>query len=189
MFCRFVVDVIDSAENLLPEKFSFHPNVLAKLYGTGFENLMKLRRPSKHNLALITAVVETCSISQRCFVFGEDTKLFMGLGNVLRITGLPIDGLSIIGNEKEVDLKKLCEDCLGTDECLSTRSEISLTWMRTKFGKLNAEVAFEGEELDRYVRAPVLYIIGSIILPTNSSRVAPFYLTFLKNVDDIKSYA
>ncbi|KHG16218.1 hypothetical protein F383_21488 [Gossypium arboreum] len=190
--------LVNSAENLSPKHFSFHPAAKLRLQGTGFENLIKLSRPSSHFKSLIHAVADRYNREEKCFEFGRDQKirLFLGLGDVLRITGLPIDGWPVTVNEKEVNVRDLCIQCFGTDKFLEPsktaekpKSGICLTWLKDNYGHLDENYVLKGQQLDQYVRATVLYIIGSVVLPSVAKTVSPIYLTFLKNVDKIGSYA
>ncbi|KAK8581457.1 hypothetical protein V6N12_071679 [Hibiscus sabdariffa] len=183
-------DVVENAENLLPDKFRFHPAVKKKLRETGFDNLLKLTRPSRRNLSFLKAVADRYNVEERCFLFGKNNsvKLFMGLGDVLRITGLPVVGLPVTVNEKEKNSKDLCIEFFGTDRC-PRLGAISPTWLREKYGQLDEGAVLEGKELDHHVQAAVLYILGSIVVPTSANLVSPYYLLFLREIENIKTYA
>lgn len=113
----------------------------------------------------------------------------MGLEDISRITGLQISGWSVIINAKGLNIKNLCIKCLGTDNYLiKTKSEIKLSWFKSNFEHWD-DLDLEGAELDRYVRVVVLYIIGFVILPSTPNVVSLVFLTFLKNVDEIRQYA
>ncbi|GMI77277.1 MAIN-LIKE 1 [Hibiscus trionum] len=95
----------------------------------------------------------------------------MGLGDVLRITSLPIDGSPVTGNEKIMDanksgnekVKELCFKYLGKFmEPMDT--EIKLSWLSKNFGHLSEDYDLIGEELKFNVRTAVLYVLGSIVV-------------------------
>ncbi|KAK8562535.1 hypothetical protein V6N12_010612 [Hibiscus sabdariffa] len=68
----------------------------------------------------------------------------MGFGDVLRITGLPIDGSPVTGNEKITNAYKsgkekareLCFHYLGKP-MESMNNEIRLSWLNNNFGNLS----------------------------------------------------
>ncbi|PPD80078.1 hypothetical protein GOBAR_DD22987 [Gossypium barbadense] len=53
-----VLRVVDTCENLLPKNSNFYLTVEQRLRGTGFENLLKLTRLSKHILLLIIKIID-----------------------------------------------------------------------------------------------------------------------------------
>lgn len=109
---------------------------------------------------LITTIADQYNEEKRCSIFREKDliNLFIGLGDILRIIGLPICGWPVI------------------------------SWLKSTFGHWDDRV-LEGAELERYVKAFVLYIIGSIVLPSTAHVVSSIFLTFLSNVDEIGRYA
>ena len=60
--------------------------------------MLKLVEPADHLSTLLTAVVNYYDNENGCLVF-EEEKLFIGLEDVLRITGLPLDGKPDITRE------------------------------------------------------------------------------------------
>ncbi|KAK5819230.1 hypothetical protein PVK06_024203 [Gossypium arboreum] len=58
-----VLRVVDTCENLLPKDSNFHLTAKQRLRGTGFGNLLKLTRPSKHILPLITKIADQYDVN------------------------------------------------------------------------------------------------------------------------------
>lgn len=159
-----------------------------KLKGTGFDSLLLLSSQFNIPTNLLTAVVDAYNIERRCFRLG-DTNIFFGLGDVLRIMAIPIDGRPII--ETDEDPSELCKEYFGEDISINPddrKGGITLKSLR-KYCNDRKDHALEGQDLDCYIRALVLYLIGSFIIPTGSHIVAPVYLLFLKNIEEIGSYA
>ncbi|KAK4434785.1 protein MAIN-LIKE 1 [Sesamum alatum] len=111
------------------------------------------------------------------------------LGDVLWITGLPIDSEPVIEDLKGVDFKSLSNELLRTDSCFKNGASISVTLLKEEFGnKEEAEIS-EPEDFARYLRALFLYVIGSVIVPSNSQDIHCCYLLFLRDIEKIKDYA
>jgi hypothetical protein len=66
-------------------------------------------------------------------------------------------------------------------------TEIYLSHLKNVFEKVLENAS---EVLEQHVRAAVLYVIGSIIMPAASRTVVSFsFLYFLKDINQIKDYA
>ncbi|KAG8389258.1 hypothetical protein BUALT_Bualt02G0210300 [Buddleja alternifolia] len=90
-------------------------DVFGKLKGTGFKNILSLGEAFRVKQPFLSALHEFYDAGQGCFVFQNDTRLSIGLKDVLRITGLPINGSPVICNEKNRDKQQLCIEYLGRD--------------------------------------------------------------------------
>jgi hypothetical protein len=67
-------------------------------------------------------------------------------------------------------------------------TEIYLSHLKNVFEKVLENAS--SEVLEQHVRAAVLYVIGSIIMPAASRTVVSFsFLYFLKDINQIKDYA
>ncbi|OMO69254.1 hypothetical protein COLO4_29177 [Corchorus olitorius] len=178
---------VEPAENIKTWG-NIEPAAKQKLEGTGFDNLLKLTSPAKRRLNLLTALVDTYDYERRCLRFGGDINLFFGLGDVLRITGLPIDGKPVI--VKDVDARYLCQKYLGKTELFKEHlAGIPFAKLREFGTSFEGRNNLEGQELEFYVRALCLYLIGSVVISQLNHVVPPVYLLFLKDIDDIENYA
>ncbi|GMI79558.1 MAINTENANCE OF MERISTEMS [Hibiscus trionum] len=181
--------IYDFAQNLLPKHYNFHPEVVKKLERTGFENLIKPTKVANHCIPFLSALVKRYNNKNKCFEFGVNNfiQLFIGLGDVLRITGLPIDGEPVIVDERKIVPSALCSRCLGNTDMLVNDVDISLPLLKEQFGKFKPDHVFEN--IDFHVRAAVIYILGSVVVPSSSSTVPSLYLTFLEDIKKIGNYA
>ncbi|OMO96708.1 hypothetical protein COLO4_15129 [Corchorus olitorius] len=78
--------------------------VLDKLNGTCFDNLLKLKH-GEHIHNLLEVCLDYYDVYERCFIFNEK-KVFIGLEDVLYITGLPIHGDPFILDARQIDWAK-----------------------------------------------------------------------------------
>ncbi|KAL4298051.1 hypothetical protein GQ457_12G030750 [Hibiscus cannabinus] len=180
--------IYDFAHNLKPNKFNFHSDVVAALEGTGFENVIKATEVSRHCYPFLQALLRRYNQRVKCFEFGVNNsiRLFITLGDVLRITGLPIDGRAVIVDELSIDLKRLCSKYLGSEQLLH-HGDINLPKLQSSFG--NFQPGGTVKELKYHVQAYILYIIGSVLAPSPSSSVPALYLQLLRKVERIGQYA
>ncbi|KAL4367195.1 hypothetical protein GQ457_05G014100 [Hibiscus cannabinus] len=180
--------IYDFAHNLKSNKFNFHSNVVAALEGTGFENVIKATEVSRHCYPFLQALLRRYNRRVKCFEFGVNNsiRLFITLGDVLRITGLPIDDRAVIVDESSIDLKRLCSKYLGSEQLLH-HGDINLPKLQSSFG--NFQPCGIVKELKYHVRAYILYIIGSVLAPSPSSSVPALYLQLLRKVERIGQYA
>ncbi|KAL4283113.1 hypothetical protein GQ457_16G013200 [Hibiscus cannabinus] len=180
--------IYDFAHNLKPNKFNFHSNVVAALEGTCFENVIKATEVSRHCYPFLQALLRRYNRRVKCFEFGVNNsiRLFITLGDVLRITGLPIDGRAVIVDESSIDLKRLCSKYLGSEQLLH-HGDINLPKLQSSFG--NFQPGGTVKELKYHVRAYILYIIGSVLAHSPSSSVPALYLQLLRKVERIGQYA
>ncbi|KAL4278515.1 hypothetical protein GQ457_03G010280 [Hibiscus cannabinus] len=180
--------IYNFAHNLKPNKFNFHSNVVAALEGTGFENVIKATEVSRHYYPFLQALLRRYNRRVKCFEFGVNNsiRLYITLGDVLRITGLPIDGRAVIVDESSIDLKRLCSKYLGSEQLLH-HGDINLPKSQSSFG--NFQPGGTVKELKYHVRAYILYIIGSVLTPSPSSSVPALYLQLLRKVKRIGQYA
>ncbi|KAI8011264.1 Protein MAIN-LIKE 1 [Camellia lanceoleosa] len=176
--------------------------VLNKLTGSGFDYFRNLSPDLRLNLPLISAMISKYDVNDACFKFGgggvaDLQTLVFGLEDILYITGFPIDGKPVTGRD-DSDPAQICQTYLGVSNILRvikkgkevTTSNVSLRWLREVFMTVPPHVEDNSPEFDCYVRAYVLYVIGSVIAPDPAgAQVSVMFLPLLENVNEIKNYA
>lgn len=65
-------------------------------------------------------------------------------------------------------------------------NDISLDRLRENFQEVPSNIS--DQELEAYVKAFILYLLGTVLLPSDSNSVAPIYLQLLQ-LDEIDNYA
>ncbi|KAM1120671.1 hypothetical protein ACFX19_002482 [Malus domestica] len=163
--------------------------VKERIKDTGFDGLLKLTTfPMNHDLPLLSVLVESYDVSERCFIFNSH-KLFFGLEDVLYITGLPVDGNPVTGIDSRGD--ELCMKYLGCNGIDPRSAGItSLEWLRESFEVVPGTIDKDSPDIEPYVRAFLLYLIGSVVFPDYSRKyVHVIYLSLMENLQTIKDYA
>lgn len=164
--------------------------ILHKLRGTGFERLHELRHM---NICInLVAVMMEHFVDHECiFQFGE-RKFCLSLEDVYHLTGLPIRGKAVTG--EDIHFYELGNLYLGRTDLFCKNGSgrytglISCSTLYKEFKEIPENVS--NEQLDRHVRAYVLYCIGCFICPSNSNdRVSTIYLSLMANVSEIGLYA
>ncbi|KAI5416958.1 hypothetical protein KIW84_041815 [Lathyrus oleraceus] len=128
------------------------------------------------------------------FVFG-DTKVDLGLEDVMYITGLPIDGKQISGIGPEDPIETIvnhlsinlgeANDLLLPSNKGKKSHDISLTRLKVKF----ESIVVTEENVNSHVKAYILFLLGNVLFSTSSfDGVSAIYLPFLE-VLDIDNYA
>ncbi|KAF7826495.1 serine/threonine-protein phosphatase 7 long form-like protein [Senna tora] len=126
----------------------------------------------------------------RCHSSGPSLSHSMAK-DVYYLTGLPINGKAVIGHDYGLDT--LCFELLGKINYFTVTNQrrkncIKLRQLRIDFQNVDDDVNYL--ELDKYVRAYVLYVIGCVIsVDETNDNVPAMYLSFLENVNEIGSYA
>ncbi|KAK8579458.1 hypothetical protein V6N12_069783 [Hibiscus sabdariffa] len=117
------LNMYDFSQNLAPRKFHPHSDVVTTLANTGFEHIIKPTNVSRHCRPLVVAVLKRYNKRNRCFEFGADDsiRLYITLGDVLRITGLPINDRLVIVNESKINPNHLCSTYLGKEDILQRK--------------------------------------------------------------------
>ncbi|KAL3636120.1 hypothetical protein CASFOL_020667 [Castilleja foliolosa] len=145
---------------------------------------------------LIGFLVDAYDKSNSTFVI-DTNKLYFGLEDIYYITGLPIMGNAICPKNEDFDdvilsLLGVERSEVGADQNSAEGSVVSvyiwLAKLRNKFYEFPDEADIE--VVDRYARAYLLYIIGTIVFPAvHRSQVPIMYLELIANFDEINSYA
>ncbi|KAL6297246.1 hypothetical protein ACE6H2_005388 [Prunus campanulata] len=164
-------------------KWNVDKRVKCRLEGTGFDTYLKYARLTvKHDFAMLNAIL--ACYKKGHFIFGK-WKYVLGLEDVLRITGLPIDGNPVTGSN--LDSRELAWTIFGMVEC-NKGTKCSLSWLKSNFEVVPPQL--DAKEIDKYVIAYMLYVLGTCILPDKSrDKVCLMYLHTLENVDNVKNYA
>ncbi|KAB5548494.1 hypothetical protein DKX38_011900 [Salix brachista] len=141
---------------------------------------------------LIEALLDMYSVNEDVFKF-ENFSLYLGLEDVLYITGLPIDGEPVTCIDT-IDGDEECNKFLGISDCINhknkIRNSVKLSWLNRIFEQVPGEIDEDSPNFVYYVRAYALFLIGTIILPDASGHaVQTHYLQFLEKIEDIGKYA
>ncbi|XP_050892709.1 protein MAIN-LIKE 2 isoform X2 [Lathyrus oleraceus] len=170
------------------------PRVKEEVEKTCFKYFMrfpegKLNMPNK----MIAALLRFYENVEEHFVFG-DTKIDLGLEDVMYITGLPIDGKQISGIEPKdpIDtiVNHLAVSPVEANDLLLYHNgkkshDICLKSLEDKF----KNIAVTEENVNSHVKAYLLFLLGNLLFTTSSfDSVSAIYLPFLE-VHDIDSYA
>ncbi|XP_065858597.1 uncharacterized protein [Euphorbia lathyris] len=126
------------------------------------------------------------------FTFGEKS-LYLGLEDVFHITGLPVDGCPVVVKKID-DYEKFSTRLLGSDDPERTENSPLVTkkWLLDTFKKVLDDITSVDEKLKWYVRAYILFTIGTILLPSNQKgTVSMVYLHHLEDlsVDSLNKIA
>lgn len=158
--------------------------VKSRLEGTGFDTYVKYAEITVlHDFSILNALL--ACYRDGSFNFGEN-KLVIGLEDVLRITGLPIDGKAFIGST--LDCKQLALDIFGIVE--EDKTSCRLSWLKDNFEVVPAHIDQNSEEIRKYVIAFMLFVLGTTIIPGKTrDKVWLMYLHVLKDLENVKTYA
>ncbi|KAM7460803.1 hypothetical protein LguiA_028924 [Lonicera macranthoides] len=188
---KTVASVKDRIQN--PMLWRPDDRVLAMLEGTCFHQYANLfSHRFRHHVPMIAAVANCYDPESGVFNFGPE-KVFLSLEDVVYITGLPVDGKAVTGLEG--DHTTSSEKLLGKNGRikensrgkLKERGSVKLTWLRENFAAVPKNI--DEEKLMCYVRAYVLYIIGSVVCPDKSATVPLMFLRLLRKEEDFNRYS
>ncbi|KAL5077287.1 hypothetical protein RYX36_016271 [Vicia faba] len=144
---------------------------------------------------MIVALLRFYDYNEEHFVFG-DTKVDLGLEDVMYITGLPIDGKQISAFEPGDPIETIvnhlslhpveANDLLLPNKRGKKSHNISLKRLKEKFQSIDVTE----ENVNSYVKAYILFLLGNVLFTTSSTftDVSVIYLPFLE-VLDIDNYA
>ncbi|KAK1570326.1 hypothetical protein Q3G72_000203 [Acer saccharum] len=163
-----------------------------EMWGLNFRYFSTLEYPFKHDNVLLDLLADRYNNNDRCFDINGVRFLFT-LKDVFFITGLPIDGKPVTGIVKDIRSLFLEAFNIDTNEFDKRNSpiidkRIKLAWLKRHFSTM--DVTREDARWLPYIRAYVLYIIGSyIIVDSTGSCVHSRYLILLLNLTQVGSYA
>ncbi|KAJ1686997.1 hypothetical protein LUZ63_018387 [Rhynchospora breviuscula] len=133
--------------------------------------------------ALITCFAERWNSYTHTFhlPFGEMT---VTLQDITILLGLPVKG-ALVNGQVDGDWKEHIKKLLGKepDERIFERSKsgMRLTWLHQNFSHLERDE--DTDTVRKHARAYMLDLIGSVLLPDNSSTVPLMYLALLADID------
>ncbi|MCH80816.1 serine/threonine-protein phosphatase 7 long form-like protein, partial [Trifolium medium] len=170
-------------------EFNLPKKTASRLRGSGFDKLFKVilknkkPRKIKYCRPIMDALLSSFDPEDNTFNLGQ-TKIHFGLEDVFMITGLPIDGEAV--TEPEIITSKECEDLIGitpnNSHFINHEDLINII--------NNIDDNSTDEEVEQSCRAAALLgISGMIMQQSGHSMVHSKYLSLLKDVDNIKSYA
>ncbi|WCJ24839.1 Aminotransferase-like plant mobile domain family protein [Euphorbia peplus] len=153
----------------------------------GFGYLRKLPSISLDN-PLISALVERWRKETNSFHFliGE---MSITLEDVALLLGLPIDGEPVLG-VTYTSCKAVCEKFLGRvpDGGYMSGGMVKLSWLKEYFTLCPEDGPME--EIERYTRAYLLYLVGSTIFSTTTGNKVPImYLPLFEDFEKAGKYA
>nr|AAG46156.1 putative Mutator protein [Oryza sativa Japonica Group] len=142
-----------------------------------------------YNAAALTALVDRWRPETHTFHLpcGE---LTVTLEDVAMILGLPIRGQAVTGDTASGNWRERVEEYLGLEPPVAPdgqrqtkTSGVPLSWLRANFGQCPAEA--DEATVQRYCRAYVLYIFGSILFPDSGGDMASWmWLPLLADWDE-----
>ena len=154
------------------------PRVIQALKDTSFDRLLQIQGGGLHYHVLYMELIQNFNVKHNYFVF-NNYSFYFGLLDVMHTTGLPVDGKPVICDESHSH--DLCISCLGGKvKCIVLIkkgkivqfTEIYLSHLKNVFEKVLENAS--SEVLEQHVRAAVLYVIGSIIMPAVSRTVVSY---------------
>ncbi|WCJ24688.1 hypothetical protein M5689_006628 [Euphorbia peplus] len=150
--------------------------VLQVVKGTCFKWFLDIQ-DAPQRWQMISALIRFYNKDKNCFMFPEDGQspiyLDFGLEDILHITRLPIDGLHVSGRES-VDVVGVIKEHLNIDEAkanslLLIKHNKKCEQINPSFLKRDFEEVPEDADLEPYVKAYLLYLLGTAIFPNNSN--------------------
>ncbi|XP_015634768.2 serine/threonine-protein phosphatase 7 long form homolog [Oryza sativa Japonica Group] len=147
-----------------------------------------------YNAAALTALVDRWRPETHTFHLpcGE---LTVTLEDVAMILGLPIRGQAVTGDTASGNWRERVEEYLGLEPPVAPdgqrqtkTSGVPLSWLRANFGQCPAEA--DEATVQRYCRAYVLYIFGSILFPDSGGDMASWmWLPLLADWDEAGTFS
>ncbi|BFG32857.1 hypothetical protein CerSpe_191310 [Prunus speciosa] len=153
--------------------------------GLGF--FERFRFQMRLDCTMVNALLRHYDRNLKCFTF-NGYSLYFSLVDVLLITGMPIDGRPVIGRLGKT--KSLFLNAFGIDPPPQSLDggRIRLSWLRENYS--NNPVRPDEDGWAYYLRAYVMYVIGSYLIPDDcTGLVSAQYLGLLDNLQEVGSYA
>ncbi|KAM7496575.1 hypothetical protein LguiA_020989 [Lonicera macranthoides] len=110
---------------------------------------------------------------------------------ITTVTGLPVDSKPLVS--EDFPAASLCIDLLGRGQPNRGRKYVlENSWLKREFENVPANIGEHDVEIDPYVRAYILFIIGILLFPESEKVIVPIlYLHFLIHItaDSLNCYA
>uniref|UniRef100_A0A2P2IP27 Serine/threonine-protein phosphatase 7 long form homolog n=1 Tax=Rhizophora mucronata TaxID=61149 RepID=A0A2P2IP27_RHIMU len=155
----------------------------------GFRHFIKIGAFSLDN-QLISALVERWRKETNTFHLPVG-ELTITLNEVGIILGLPVDGEPVLGvavKDSSTDLT--CERLLGKTPSSNDRrgGSVKLSWLKESFSHCPENASIE--DVEKYTRAYLLYLVGSTMFSTTGGNTVPvMYLPLFEDFDKAGKYA
>ncbi|ESQ30724.1 hypothetical protein EUTSA_v10012247mg [Eutrema salsugineum] len=164
------------------------PQIQTLVEATCFKHFLRFHEGNSvnQNLSLLTALAYFYDRDESVFSFGDKKSFFVdfSLEDVLYITGLSIDGDPVTGVENvsahaiahELNIHETeVDELYFKRKKAKTNVRLDLNKLRTRFEKVPEECL----DCDAYLKAYLLYLLGTVIMPNNTEGVSPIYLPLL----------
>ncbi|XP_020999655.1 serine/threonine-protein phosphatase 7 long form homolog [Arachis duranensis] len=179
--------------NLLPRKLdppdTFNERAAEALALTGFQHVSRIGEMRGHS-ALLSALVERWRPKTHTFHLpvGEVT---VTLEDVIHILGLQVNGEPVTGRS-DSSYQFLVDNCLacfgrqpGPDD--HVLGKVNLHWVRRC---RDSEPCDTQESIERYVRAHIFCVLGTVVFPDKSTTsLNSKFLPLLRNFHQISQYS
>ena len=145
----------------------------------------------KHSSPFLEALVDCYNPVDMNFIFNGIPLLF-GLEDIFYIMGLPIDGIPVSGVIGSID-DKAFQAAFGRNSTgafkAGNKTKIKHSWLKKTFKDMS-NLTPDHADWKPYIRAYLMYIIGSLILPdASSSYVSSNYLQLLSDLTIVGQYS
>ncbi|KAI4356145.1 hypothetical protein L6164_000191 [Bauhinia variegata] len=142
----------------------------------GFGNLLSV---SNHSLSknLLAELMERWSCEKQAFIF-DSGDISLELLDVALILGLRVLGNPVLLKDDE-PFSDLEEEYGAT----ILKRKVTVASLESRLDSLGETVS------EDFIRAFLLYTLGSFLFPNSSGKVDTRYLSYLKNLDDVCQYA
>jgi hypothetical protein len=159
-------------------------SVKAEVRKTCFQHFLDLLKAEVLvNCKMLTALLYFYNVDEDCFTFASNIMLDLGLQDIMYITGLPIDGKQVSGNEfmkaKETIAQHLTVTENEAHELLTSNNscDIKLSKLKEKFEVVPRDIS--SVKFVSYVKAYLLYLPGNVLFCTSThGTVSCMYLPF-----------
>ncbi|CAB4301979.1 unnamed protein product [Prunus armeniaca] len=153
--------------------------------GLGFFERFKFQM--RLDCTMVNALLRHYDRNLKCFTF-NGYSLYFSLVDVLLITGMPIDGRPVIGRIGKTETLFLNAFGINPPPESLDGGRIRLSWLRENYS--NNPVRPDEDGWAHYLRAYLMYVIGSYIIPDDcTGLVSAQYLGLLDNLQEVGSYA
>ncbi|XP_021631875.1 protein MAIN-LIKE 2-like [Manihot esculenta] len=136
---------------------------------------------------LISTLVERWRPETHTFMFPEG-EMTITLQDVGLITGLPVNGAAVTGRSRH-HWPSVCEALLGVVPPNSAirGCYLKMVWLAEEFSQLPDDS--DKEVVQRFARAYIMRVIGSIFSDTSASRVNLMFLPLLADLEEAGNYS